>query len=123
MTRAEILALFPNASASLLNLADDNNHTLHPRTNPEPQRPDRQSELALPREAEKEGTARIHLRIVSVRKRLLDPDNLVPKWTIDALRYCGIIPGDEPEKITLETLQRKAAKGEEEHTIVEIITP
>lgn len=63
---------------------------------------------------------RVHIRIVSVRKRLLDPDNLFPKWQIDALRYCRIIRGDEPDKITLETTQRKAAKGQEEHTIIEV---
>ncbi len=66
------------------------------------------------------GPSRVHIRFTSVRKRLLDPDNLSEKWLLDCLRYCRIIRGDEPEKITLETTQRKAAKGEEEHTLVEI---
>lgn len=72
---------------------------------------------------EAQDSGRVHIRFVSVRKRLLDPDNLSCKWTLDALRYAGIIQGDEPDKITLETTQRKAEKGEEEKTIIEITIP
>ncbi len=66
---------------------------------------------------------RVHIRFESVRKRLLDPDNLCEKWTLDCLRYIGVIRGDEPDKITLETTQRKAAKGEAEHTLITITYP
>jgi len=66
-------------------------------------------------------TGRVHIRFESVRKRLLDPDNISEKWTLDCLRYIGVIRGDEPDKITLETTQRKAAKNEAEHTQI-IIT-
>lgn len=65
-------------------------------------------------------SSRLHLRIVSVRKRLIDPDNIVAKWTIDALRYAGIIRDDSAKEITVELSQRKAAKGEEEHTLIEV---
>lgn len=69
----------------------------------------------------KEGDAgRVFVRFVSVRKRLLDPDNLSEKWLLDCLRFAGIIPGDEPERLSLETTQRKAAKGEAEHTLIEV---
>jgi len=69
----------------------------------------------------KEGTTgRVHIRFVSIRKRLLDPDNISEKWTLDALRFAGIICGDEPDKITLETTQRKANKNEDEKTLIEI---
>lgn len=71
----------------------------------------------------KESSSRIHLGIVSIRKRLCDPDNLSPKALIDCLRYCGAIPGDEPDKITLEVSQRKAEKGEEERTEITISYP
>ena len=47
--------------------------------------------------------------------------NLSVKWLLDACRYARIIRGDEPEKITLEVTQRKCAKGEREHTIIEIV--
>jgi len=68
-------------------------------------------------------TSRVHIRFESVRKRLLDPDNICEKWTLDCLRYIGVIRGDEPDKITLETSQRKAEKGEEERTEITITYP
>ena len=74
-------------------------------------------------ERKAESPSRIHLSIVSIRKRLCDPDNLSPKGLIDCLRYCGAIPGDEPDKITLETSQRKAEKGEAERTEITITYP
>jgi hypothetical protein len=49
--------------------------------------------------------------------------SLSEKWTLDCLRYIGVIRGDEPDKITLETTQRKAAKGEAEHTLITITYP
>lgn len=73
--------------------------------------------------AEKAATGMLHIRFVSVRKRLCDPDNVIPKWTLDALRYVKVLRGDEPDKITLETTQRKAEKGEEEHTLIEVFKP
>lgn len=67
------------------------------------------------------GTApRFRVCICSVRKRLLDADNICPKFTIDALRRKGIIRDDSPKHIILEVSQRKAAKGEEEHTEINI---
>lgn len=63
---------------------------------------------------------RVLIRFVSVRKRLLDPDNLAEKWLLDCLRYCRAVRGDEPDKITLQTTQRKCEKGEEEHTEIEL---
>lgn len=126
---AETRALGPNAALGIVKSSHDSgragfneNHHHNSGASPEPQCSDRARKLALARQAQKDSAERIHLRIISVRKRLLDPDNLVPKWTIDALRYCGIIRGDEPDKITLETSQRKAAKGEEEHTEVTLTT-
>jgi len=60
------------------------------------------------------------VRFTSVRKRLLDPDNLSCKWLLDSLRYVGAIRGDEPDRIALEAAQRKAAKNETEHTLIEV---
>ena len=92
------------------------------RTAPELERADRPSELALARKDEKGCAERVHVCFTSVRKRLLDPDNVVCKWTLDALRFSGVLRGDEPDKITLEIKQRKAEKGEEEHTLIELFT-
>jgi len=74
-------------------------------------------------EVEKADTRRVHIRFISVRQRLCDPDNLCEKFLLDCLRNCGAISGDEPDKITLETTQRKTAKGEEEHTQITITYP
>ena len=74
-------------------------------------------------EGEEGRAGRVHLRIVSIRKRLLDPDNLSVKWLIDCLRYSSIIRGDEPDKITLQVEQRKCAKGEAEATEIWLTFP
>ena len=74
-------------------------------------------------QGEKSNTGRVHLCIVRIAKRMLDPDNISPKWIIDCLRSSRIIQGDEPDKITLQVEQRKCAKGEEESTQVWITFP
>ena len=65
-------------------------------------------------------TGRVHIRITAVRKRLCDADGVFSKWLVDCLRYAGIIRDDTTEDITLENKQRKAAKGEAEHTVIEL---
>ena len=96
--------------------------TNYPRQAPKLEQDSRNGPLAAkPIEAPMPG--RVHIRFESVRKRLLDPDNISQKWALDCLRYIGVIRGDEPDKITLETTQRKAAKGEEEHTEIIIQYP
>lgn len=64
--------------------------------------------------------ARFLVRITSVRVRLLDEDNLCEKYHVDCCRYAGLIPDDAPSLVRIETLQRKARRGEAEHTQVEI---
>jgi hypothetical protein len=66
---------------------------------------------------------RILVRIESIRKRLLDEDNLVSKYHTDLCRYAGLIPSDAPGICKIETTQRKAAKGEAEHTLITITYP
>ena len=118
MNRNELLRRFPNASESFIKANSD----------PEPSSPRKDAvmechpgtEPLAKGQGEKANPGRVHIRFVSVRKCLLDPDNLCEKYILDCLRYCGVIQGDEPEKITLETTQRKAKKGEEEHTQIEI---
>lgn len=73
-------------------------------------------------EGKKEGARRTFVRIISLRSRLLDPDNLCPKSIIDGLRYAGLIPGDTPEDIELSVIQEKCAKSEE-RTEIELIIP
>lgn len=55
-----------------------------------------------------------------MRVRLLDEDNLCEKYHVDCCRYAGLIPDDAPSQVRIQTLQRKARRGEAEHTQVEI---
>ena len=66
---------------------------------------------------------RILVRIESIRKRLLDEDNLISKYHTDLCRYSGLIPSDAPGICKIETSQRKAAKGEAERTEIVITYP
>lgn len=116
---ALLLKLFPNATRSTLAANADLDR---PRTDTKLERHPRHEPLAAHR-LQKKGQGRVHIRFVSVRKRLLDPDNLCEKFLLDCLRNCGAIDGDEPDKITLETTQRRAAKGEAEHTLIEVSYP
>ncbi len=65
-------------------------------------------------------SSRFLVRVTSVRKRLLDTDNLCEKYHVDCCRYSGIIPADSPDKTQIEVRQRKAGKKEEETVIVEV---
>lgn len=85
---------------------------------PKPERAIREKPLAAG-EREKESPSRVAVRIESRRSRLIDPDNLCPKYLIDGLRYSGLLQDDNPEQITLEVTQTKVKKGEEE-TIIEL---
>lgn len=116
MTNRELLRLFPNASADVIaaNAAAEDS-----RADSELERHSANEPLAE-KPVQKEDSGRLHIRIISVRKRLCDEDNLCSKFHTDSLRYCRAIPGDEPGKVSIQTTQRKAAKGEEEHTTIEI---
>lgn len=63
---------------------------------------------------------RFLIRVTSVRNRLIDEDNLCVKLVVDCCRYAGLIPGDSPGEAKIEARQRKVAKSEVPHTIVEI---
>ena len=64
---------------------------------------------------------RFLVRIVTVRKRLLDEDNICEKFAVDQLRYFGLIPNDNPAVTKIEVSQRKCRDGEPEHVEVEIL--
>lgn len=69
---------------------------------------------------QKEAGGRFLVRVTSIRRRLLDEDNLCSKYFIDLCRYAGALPGDEPGTAKIETDQRKPKKGEAEKIIIEI---
>lgn len=67
--------------------------------------------------------SRYQVRVISYRQRLLDEDNLIPKYFIDSLRYCGVLPSDAPDKTHITTTQKKVETKQQEKTIIEIDIP
>ena len=65
---------------------------------------------------------RFIVRVVSYRSRLLDQDNLCPKYFIDGLRYAALLPDDRPEQVSIQTTQVKVSSTLEERTEI-TITP
>ena len=80
-------------------------------------------------EVEEGNPERVHVRIISVRKRLIDPDNLSGKTLTDCLRNAGFLLDDNAEEISYQIEQRKPRKDpvdnqtEEEGTIVYLTYP
>ena len=72
---------------------------------------------------------RVHVRLVSIRKRLIDPDNLSGKSLTDCLRNAGFLRDDSAEEISYQIEQRKPRKDptsgqeEEEGTLVYLTYP
>lgn len=60
------------------------------------------------------------VRFTSVRKRLIDEENLCSKFHTDALRYARILHGDNPAQAHIIVTQRQTTEGEEEHVTIEI---
>lgn len=97
------------------------NETLPPRLpNPFPQHDAWQAQVRVG-EDEEGGAGRAVVRITRCGVRLLDADNLCGgvKYLLDACRYEGLIPEDNPEAICLIVRQRKV-KMKETGTILEI---
>lgn len=117
MTREDLQRLFPNASKSTLRA----NLSLEAAI-PDPKPRQREEELAGGHEGEAQGPGLRHCRFTLVRKKLLDVDAKYAsvKDLLDCLAIIGIIHGDKEGQITLEVNQRKAAKGEEECTMITV---
>jgi hypothetical protein len=116
MTRNEILARYPHASASFIraNLsADDAGPIAKLERNPG------NAPLAA-KEVQRPTGNEFLVRIVSRRKRLLDQDNLCEKYIVDLLRYCGAITDDSPEQTQIQVAQTKCRKGEAEEITIEV---
>jgi hypothetical protein len=72
-----------------------------------------------------QGDGRPLVRFTGYRVRPLDPDNFAGsvKDLLDGLRLSGIIKGDEPWRIRLETEQHKVEHFREERTEITITFP
>jgi hypothetical protein len=125
MDKETIKRLFPNASKSVIeaNLQDYGQaHADNPRTTPVVESNTCNAPLEA-KEVQRRTDGRFLVRVESVRKRLADEDGLCEKYVLDCCRYAGLIPDDSPELCKVETSQRKAAKGELEHTQITITYP
>lgn len=89
--------------------------------NTEPQR-EQGPTLVKADEGEAKSLRRTLVRFVGYRVKPLDPDNFAGsvKDLLDGLRHAGLIPGDEPWRIILETEQVKVKHYRDEMTTVEI---
>jgi hypothetical protein len=120
--------LFPGASASVLaaNAHDygPNDQTGTRLQDPEPQR-DEAKPLGEAAQGKAESLQRVTVRFVGRRVRPLDPDNFAGsvKDLLDGLRHAGLLLGDEPWRIKLETEQVKVKSYKDEKTIIEITYP
>lgn len=120
-----IRRLFPNASQSLIAANEQDYGKPNTENHGQIAKLERTAcdEPLATGKGKKEAPGRVHFKFISVRKRLIDPDNVSVKWMLDCCRRIGLVAGDEHDKVTVETSQRKAEKGEEEHTIIEITKP
>ena len=117
MTPDAIRRYFPNASASVLAAnAEGAGKT------PEPKRVVRNEPLGAT-QVQEAGRGRFLVILTSVTKRLLDEDNTCAKVHVDLLRYAGVIPEDNPLQTEIRIGQRRARKGEEEGTEIEVYGP
>ena len=117
MNQEQLRKLFPNASHSFIaaNVA-----VVGQAQGAEPECAVRHEPLGPdPGKAPDPGCCSI--RVTSYRCRLLDPDNLCPKYFIDALRYCGVIPDDTAKDVTVATGQEKVATAAEEGTEIVLV--
>ena len=76
-------------------------------------------------QSKEESGRRIIIRIVKCSLRFSDKTNLYAGYKLleDQLRYCQLIPDDDPETIQIEISQIKVAHRAETGTYLEIIYP
>lgn len=90
-------------------------------SHPEPEH-DKAPALGRAKKGKAKGVSRTLVRFVGYRVRPLDPDNFSGsvKDLLDGLRHAGLISGDEPWKIRLQTEQVRVSSFELERTEIEI---
>ena len=114
MTREELLARYPNASASFI------------RANAGPDRvaPAPVGKPSVGDEPVAEGPGgcayqgRCFISITSFRRRLCDERNLYDKHFVDALKQAGAFVDDSPKYVKVEVVQEKVQFAYEERTLI-----
>lgn len=102
MTEAQKQTLVRDVPAAISNYE---NRDLLPGS--KPKRPVRNVPIR-PASGKEANPSRRKISVVSYRKRLIDPDNLCPKYFIDALRYEKVLAGDTAKHVTVEVSQEKS---------------
>lgn len=115
MTSNELRRLFPNHPESFIRRNSDSSEAQSPK--PEPIVRD---EPVAEKNGEDRNSTRLHVRVTSYRRKLIDPDNLCPKYFIDCLRMAEYISDDSAKDITLQVEQFKVKTSGEERTEIEI---
>lgn len=115
----EPLSCHPEPKEAISPATHENRHSI-PRPEPKPSVRDE----SLAKDKGKKGhTGRVSLVVVSYRRRLIDTDNLTPKFFVDACRYAGFIKDDRAEDIEFSVRQEKVASKELERTEITIKSP
>lgn len=105
----------PNWTKS--DLANYENRRKTPSSKPEPVI---SNALASERQGSEGDTRGFAVVITSYRTRTVDADALVGKFFVDALRYCGLLSGDENEKLDYKVRQIHVTQKSDERTEIEI---
>jgi hypothetical protein len=76
-------------------------------------------------ERKEKGVPRIIVRFISLRRKLLDEDNLPGgfKDLLDGLRHASLIPDDSPKVIEFKAEQIKVRNKGKEGTLIQITYP
>lgn len=100
--------------------ADDAHLRQVPHAKP---KPDQAPALDRAAQGKEKSIPRVTVRFIGYRVRPLDPDNFAGsvKDLLDGLRHAGLILGDEPWRIALQTEQVRVGKFADERTVIEIL--
>ena len=100
-----------------------NDDSLKPRLPDTQPQPHKRKTLGGKLPGQTESLPRVSVRFIGYRTRPCDPDNFAGsvKHLLDGLRHAGLIPGDDPWQITLETAQVKVSKKALERTDIIVL--
>jgi hypothetical protein len=124
VTEHEIKLRFPNATPAFirLNATNAGQADIHPDNSGKAAVLERNPGDGAMGEVQvqKRVGSKVLVRVTSIRKRLLDYDNLCEKYHVDLCRNSGVISGDGPATTLIEVCQQKAEPGAEEETRIEV---
>lgn len=120
--QSKLRSIFPRGSEAFFKANETQTHSQLP--NPKPKRI-KAPTLDKVATGEEKSLGRITLRYRLYRFRLLDYENFAgsTKDLTDGLCRCGLLPGDDPSRVTIITEQEKVDHHSRERTEIEIEWP